>query len=189
MAAEEPGAESLGADERKTRSFLAGGRLFSKRSITLCMRRQRKLIQLVLIGTIALIFFSVLVATVLADSTGPQIKEDRRKKQRDPRYRTHDIPEEAWLAAGWGLPPKLREANLTGPAKNSGSSPGSTTPLLQTPLLAASPPPLVADSQVVDASSAASTAALPQQQVPLEERSTTIEQKETELFSTARAAI
>ena len=95
-------------DEKKLAPLITATRICSRRELSRCIRRERKKLQL---GLAALIF------TVLLFLMSTLWFLEARAPKPEARYRTEDIPQHAWLAAGWGLPPVVREQRPPKPMK------------------------------------------------------------------------
>lgn len=95
-------------DDKKMVPLITATRICSRRELSRCIRRERKKLQIVL-AAMVLTIVMFLMSTLW-------FLEEKAKKP-DVRYRTEDIPQDAWLAAGWGLPPVLREQRPARPSK------------------------------------------------------------------------
>lgn len=95
-------------DDKKMVPLITATRICSRRELSRCIRRERKKLQIALAGM-------VLTIVMFLMSTLWFLEEKAQKP--DVRYRTEDIPQHAWLAAGWGLPPVLREQRPARPSK------------------------------------------------------------------------
>ena len=85
--------------ESKKSPWLTG--LCSRRALARWIRRERKKLKILLAATtLSLLLF--LMSTVL-------FLEAPKREIPDIPYHSGEIPREAWLAAGWGLPPVIKE--------------------------------------------------------------------------------
>eukprot|EP00933_Yihiella_yeosuensis_P040072 TRINITY_DN34293_c2_g1_i1.p1 TRINITY_DN34293_c2_g1~~TRINITY_DN34293_c2_g1_i1.p1 ORF type:complete len:311 (+),score=62.98 TRINITY_DN34293_c2_g1_i1:92-1024(+) len=95
--------------EPKIMSFLAGGsKMCSKKDLGRCIRQRRSQLRLMLGVILAMhVIGFIVIATTSLSSDVPEVRLV------EPGHQHEDIPQEAWLAAGWGLPPKMRNAAAT----------------------------------------------------------------------------
>ncbi|CAL1126146.1 unnamed protein product [Cladocopium goreaui] len=103
-AVEEPADEedspAESEDDKKLAPLITATRICSRRELSRCIRRERKKLQIVL---------AAMIFTVLLFLMSTLWFLETKAQKPEARYRTEDIPQNAWLAAGWGLPPVVRE--------------------------------------------------------------------------------
>ena len=99
------------SDDGKKPSLITATRICSRRELSRCIRRDRKKIQIALAAmTLSILLFLLSIVWFL----------ENKAPTPDVRYRTDDIPQNAWLAAGWGLPPVVREQRTVKPLHPTG---------------------------------------------------------------------
>ena len=99
------------SDDGKQPSLITATRICSRRELSRCIRRDRQKIQIALAAMTLTILLFLLSTVWFLDNKAPTP---------DVRYRTDDIPQHAWLAAGWGLPPVIREQRTVKPLHPTG---------------------------------------------------------------------
>lgn len=87
-------------DDKKLAPLITATRICSRRELSRCIRRERKKLQIVLAAMIFTVLLFLMSTLWFLETKAPKPEA---------RYRTEDIPQNAWLAAGWGLPPVVRE--------------------------------------------------------------------------------
>ncbi|CAE7512893.1 Arl10 [Symbiodinium sp. CCMP2456] len=101
--------KELRLDVRSTQAdILKASRICSRRDLTNCLRKRRRLLQISLAALIVTALSFVAFAAYELEQT--EQLGGSLQQQAAPRWRTDDLPQEAWLAAGWGLPPVMRES-------------------------------------------------------------------------------
>eukprot|EP00439_Symbiodinium_sp_Y106_P013740 s651_g1.t5 len=101
--------KELRLDVRSTQvDLLKASRICSRRDLTNCLRKRRRLLQI----SLAALIVTALSFVAFAAYELEQMEQlgGSLQQQAAPRWRTDDLPQEAWLAAGWGLPPVMRES-------------------------------------------------------------------------------
>ncbi|CAE7680630.1 Arl10 [Symbiodinium microadriaticum] len=100
--------KELRLDVRSTQvDLLKASRICSRRDLTNCLRKRRRLLQISLAALIVTALSFVAFAAYELEQTE---QLGGSLQQAAPRWRTDDLPQQAWLAAGWGLPPVMRES-------------------------------------------------------------------------------
>ncbi|CAJ1360678.1 unnamed protein product [Effrenium voratum] len=96
-------ADSAESESKERHPPLIARGLCSRRQLGRCIRQRRRSLQIAL-AAIVVTVLGFVVTTLLYLKVAEQPPPPP-----GPRYRTGDLPQEAWLAAGWGLPPVLRQ--------------------------------------------------------------------------------
>ena len=103
-------AQVIEAEREAKKSCLSG--LCSRRALARWIRSQRKKLKILLAATtLSLLLF--LMSTVL-------FLEAPKRDIPDIPYHSGEIPREAWLAAGWGLPPVIKEERTSTSSPRAG---------------------------------------------------------------------
>ena len=106
--------DSPESEDEKKLSLITASRLCSRRELARCVRRQRRKLQIALAAMILSVLLFLLSTMMFLEAPQVQMRPEAQ-------YRSEDIPQEAWLAAGWGLPPVLREQRAESPKTPSTS--------------------------------------------------------------------